>query len=102
MKFVYPEGSKNKPDLSWVWTQSMYMLELKDAICQRWYSGFSDDDIFGKPMPRTKVKINEELNAIANLRLGAISLEKTLADRIESLQTEYDERGKRNRKAQSK
>ena len=102
MKFEYPEGTRQKPDLSWVWTQTMYMIELKDAICQRWYSDLSADDILGKPMPRTKVKINEELNAIANLRLGAISLEKTLADRIESLQTEYDERGKRNREAQSK
>tara|TARA_R110000822_G_scaffold266498_1_gene390246 strand:+ start:700 stop:1026 length:327 start_codon:yes stop_codon:yes gene_type:complete len=104
LKFIYPEGTRNKPDLGWVWSQCMHMIELKDAICQKWYSGFTDGGVsmFDKQIPRTKAKINEELNAIANLRSSVMSLEKTLADRIESLQAEYDERGRYNREVQNK
>ena len=88
MKFILPNVKRNKPDLSWIWSQCMHMLELKDAIQQSWYT--PRESLFDEPR-RSKAKINEELNAIANLRSGVISLEKALANKIDSLQTEYDQ-----------
>tara|TARA_R110000803_G_scaffold9631_2_gene30258 strand:+ start:1249 stop:1545 length:297 start_codon:yes stop_codon:yes gene_type:complete len=88
MEFPYPEGSKNKPDTGWIWTQSMHLIELKDAIQQRWYSGIR----WKEDAPRSKQMILKELNAIANLRLSAISLKKVLTSRKKSLYSELEER----------
>jgi hypothetical protein len=88
MKFIYPQGKKNKPDTDWLWTQAMYLIELKDAIQQRWYSRA----VWKGDAPRSKQIILKELNAIANLRLSAISLKKVLTTRKKSLYSELEER----------
>lgn len=92
MKFIYPHGKKNKPDLVWVWTQNMYLQELKDAIGQRWYGCFRlrDDPL------RSQQKIIDELNAITSFRSTAETLLEYSVMREESLREELEERSKRN------
>ena len=92
MKFEYPNGTRKKPDLGWVWTQCMHMLELKDAVTQQWYAGFRHENDALGGAPRTRENLDKEINAIGNLRLGVMSLEKTLTSRKESLLAEYGER----------
>jgi len=92
MEFPYPEGTRTKPDLSWVWTQAMHMVELQDAICQQWYAGYrhKNDELGGAP--RTKANLDKEFVAIASLQKYTEELAETLADRTKALEAEYDER----------
>tara|TARA_R110000803_G_scaffold138377_1_gene205222 strand:- start:92 stop:382 length:291 start_codon:yes stop_codon:yes gene_type:complete len=86
MKFIYPQGSKNKPDLGWIWTQNMYLHELKDAIGQRWYGRMVEDS------PRSLQKIIDELNAIQNFASTAKTLLEYSERREISLRKQLEER----------
>jgi len=88
MPFEYPKLKKNKPNINWVWDQNFYLMELKDAIQQRWYAYIS---LPGDPV-RSQQKILDELNAIANFRTTAENLLEAAKSREEVLRQELSKR----------